>query len=341
MINLKSIFLMSMIGMLITGCESGSGNTDVKEEATTQQAETVAQQAEPAQQKEINLPEISGNYVSADYQQRAEGYDWVAVSTKLVSETKMAISVRSRADKKKPTCTFDALATRMDDTTYMTIINEKKVLFSFKEDKITIKTDNPDNSSTLNFYCSGGASLAGEYKKINEPLDEKQIDKTLFSKFLSQQEIGFYISTNKVGSTEQLTILPSGLSIDNTAFTQTIEGNVTNAEIGDLNSDGYPEVLVYMQSGDNQRGNIIGVSVNNGKSMSPVYFPSASENPEAGKGYAGHDEFSIVKSTLNQQFPVFENGKKTAKIRQIDYKLVEGEAMRKFVVKDMKEIVKE
>jgi hypothetical protein len=34
----------------------------------------------------------------------------------------------------------------------------------------------------LYFFCNGGASLAGTYKKINEELDQKQIDLTKIMK---------------------------------------------------------------------------------------------------------------------------------------------------------------
>lgn len=44
-----------------------------------------------------------------------------------------------------------------------------------------------------------------------------------------------------------LLILPSGLSVTNEAFKHDITGyTVTNAEIGDLNVDGYPELFVYL-----------------------------------------------------------------------------------------------
>ena len=73
--------------------------------------------------------------------------------------------------KKKPTCTFDATANRLNENTYQTSIDGKTVLFSFKDDKINITTEKSENSGILNFYCSGGASLAGEYSKIEGELD--------------------------------------------------------------------------------------------------------------------------------------------------------------------------
>lgn len=79
-----------------------------------------------------------------------------------------------------------------------------------------------------------------------------------------------------------LLIQPSGLSVTNEAFKHDITGyTVTNAEIGDLNVDGYPELFVYLTSdGSGSYGKLIGYSVNNGKSASQVYLPDVAENKE-------------------------------------------------------------
>ena len=152
----------------------------------------------------------------------------------------------------------------------------------------------------LNYYCSGGGSLADTYEKISEPLDEKQIDLSVFNKNLSLQNINFNVRATGKGSIQELTIQPYGLKTDQKKVILKIDGSVTNAEIEDLNSDGFPEILVYTTSaGSGSYGNVIGYSVNNGKSMSQIYFPPISENPKANKGYMGNDEFAIVEFTLS------------------------------------------
>jgi hypothetical protein len=186
----------------------------------------------------------------------------------------------------------------------------------------------------LGYFCSGGASLAGVYHKIEEPLDSVQIDKVLFRKILNYNQFDFFIEAYG----KKLTIQPVGLSVDNSIAEQQIEGTVVNAEVGDLNIDGFPEVMVYLQSdGSGSYGSVIGYSVNNGKSMSMIAsLPSVAENAEASNGYMGHDEFAIVESTLVQRFPIYKQGDSNANptggTRQIQYKLKDGEAMRKFVV---------
>lgn len=281
--------------------------------------------------------ELSGNYVSEAYEKRNEGYDWVATTVLQTSDSTMQITVRSRADKKKPSCTFDANATKRNDSVYAANVEGKNILFTFKENTLNIATEKAEESSILNYYCSGGGSLADTYKKINEPLDEKQIDPTVFSKTLSLQNIGFDISTTGKGAIQQLTIQPYGLKNDNKKISIEVDGQVTNAEIEDLNSDGFPEILIYTSSaGSGSYGNVIGYSVNNGKSVSQIYFPNISDNPKANKGYMGHDEFAIVETSLVQRFRIYNTGdtnnKPTGNMRQIQYKLKDGEASRKFVV---------
>ena len=50
----------------------------------------------------------------------------------------------------------------------------------------------------------------------------------------------------------------------------------------------------------------------------------------------GHDEFTIIESSLARRFPIYRDGdtnsNPTGGMRQIQYKLVDGEASRKFVV---------
>lgn len=166
-----------------------------------------------------------------------------------------------------------------------------------------------------------------------------------FEKSLSLQGISFNIKTIGEGSIRQLTIQPAGLQLDNALLRQEIDGSVTNAEIEDLNSDGFPELLIYTNSaGSGSYGNVIGYSVNAGKSISQIYFPEITPDSEAGKGYMGHDEFTIAETTLLRRFPIYlegdSNAEPTGNIRQIQYKLADGEASRKFVIDQVVEIPK-
>ena len=120
-------------------------------------------------------------------------------------------------------------------------------------------------------------------------------------------------------------------------LTDTPDGVVTGAEVGDLNNDGYPEILVFVTSvGSGSYGSVIGYSSNEGKSMSRMNTALATEDPKYMDGYMGHDKFSVIEGTLVQAFPVYRKGDfnaaPTGPTRQIRYTMVDGEAARKLVV---------
>ena len=180
-----------------------------------------------------------------------------------------------------------------------------------------------------------------------QPIETSEISSTMnpvveeqekgFQKTLTLQNITFDIKSTEEGSIQQLFIQPKGLEIDNQDISREIDGSVVDAEIEDLNSDGSPEIVIYtVSAGSGSYGNVIGYSVNNGKSMSEIYFPDLFDNKEASTGYMGHDEFTIMETTLARRFPIYKEGdtnsNPTGGTRQIEYKLQDGEASRSFVI---------
>ncbi len=322
----NNFYVIMMILFLTIGCKNETKK--IKEVSTSETTEVI---------------NVLGNYVSENYSKRSEGYDWVAVSVTETENNQLNISVRSRADKKKPTCTFDAVAKKVDDKTYQTQIDGKSILFEFTNVQISITTEKEEDEGLLYFYCSGGASIAGSYLKMNEPLDQSQIDKIKFSRVLNLQDVGFYVSSIEKDGKNTLTIFTFGLEEREYNETFNIDGEeVINAEVEDLNSDGSPELFVFTQSvGSGSYGNVYAFSVNNKKSMSEVYFQPTAENSKINKGYMGHDEFSLVENTLGQCFPIYKesdtNAEPTGGTRQVLYRLVEGEAMRKLEVDQITE----
>jgi hypothetical protein len=126
-----------------------------------------------------------------------------------------------------------------------------------------------------------------------------------------------------------LSIVPSGLAADGTV-SQEVDGTATGAEVADLDSDGSPEIYVYVQSGGSgSYGSLAAYSTNKKRSLLPIPLPPVSENPEASKGYMGHDTFAVVEGRLLQRFPVYKPGDTNASpsggMRQLHYKLVPGE----------------
>ena len=311
---LNRILLAVFIVIAITGCRNSAKKV-------------------PAIIPKKTIQSYTGNYVDSEYAKRNEGYDWVAVTIHQQTDSTVHVAIRSRADLKKPTCTFDAEAIFMNQDTLKAGFEGKPILFTFSGDSLTIRAENMQDEGLLNYFCSGGGSIAGTYQKIPEPLDSAQIDHTIFRKALSWNK--YFFDINLTGN--KLTILPVGLEKDSRKVEHEILGTVVNAEIGDLNNDNFPEVMVYItSSGSGSYGSVIGYSVNNGKSISQIYLSEIAENPKANKGFMGHDEFAIVENSFNQRFPIYKpgdtNSKPTGGMRQIQYKLKDGENMRQLVI---------
>lgn len=317
MTNLKKVLFITTMTLLVYSCNTETPKQEKEENQT--------------EQKVAESNNFEGNYVNNSYNQRKEGYDWVAVIVSKESDNQLKIAVRSRADKKKPTCTFDVIAQKFDENTYTSVVQDKKVMFRFSENSITIETEKKEDSGILNFYCSGGASIADTYTKINEPLDEAQIDKTKFSKVLNLQDVGFNISSIEKNGATQLSISTFGLA-NEFSETQNINDQiVVNAEVDDLDADGSPELVVFTKDSSNKE-NVYAYSVNNKKSMSSIYFQPTLENNKINVGYKGQDKFTLMEGNLVQRFPIFENNVETKKVRQVAYKLQKGEASKKFEV---------
>jgi hypothetical protein len=152
-----------------------------------------------------------------------------------------------------------------------------------------------------------------------------------YEQSLSLQGITFKISCPNHGSLNKLTIVPSGLEIDNPVIEKDIDGSVTGAEIGDINSDGSPEIYIYVHSaGSGAYGDVVAYSANNKKSLSGIYLPPLTDDKKNSAGYMGHDEFTLVENVLARRFPVYKQGDANANatggMRDLTYKLTQGEA---------------
>ena len=152
-----------------------------------------------------------------------------------------------------------------------------------------------------------------------------------FDRTLALQGISFRVRTANDSSLNTLEIVPSGLETDNSIITQQIDGQVTGAEVADLDADGSPEIYVYVNSaGSGSYGSLVAFAANRRKSLSQIHLPPVTENKQAARGYMGHDEFAVVENTFVQRFPIYGDGdvnaKPSGRTRQLQYKLRPGEA---------------
>jgi hypothetical protein len=83
-------------------------------------------------------------------------------------------------------------------------------------------------------------------------------------------------------------------------------------------------------AGSGSYGSLVAYSANKRKSLSEIYLPPIAEDKKNAKGYMGHDEFAVVEGAFVQRFPIYKdkdtNAKPTGGTRQLQYKLLPGEA---------------
>ena len=137
------------------------------------------------------------------------------------------------------------------------------------------------------------------------------------------------ISFQVTSQGNKLSIVPSGLKIDNSPIERDIDGVVTGADIGDINIDRSPEIYVYVKDAQGKLS-LIAYSANNKKSLSDIYLPPFADDPKLAKGYRGHDDIAMVEGIIALRFPIYKDSdpddKPTGGMRQLQYKLTQGEA---------------
>jgi hypothetical protein len=178
---------------------------------------------------------------------------------------------------------------------------------------------------TLEVRIAGGGKTAALASGAS-PVTGASFDRTL-----ELQGVRFRVSCVNERAVNTLHIVPAGLEIDNSPIVRTINGTVTGAEVADLNVDGSPEIYVYVASaGTGSHGSLVAYSANRRKSLSEIYLPPVAEDKAVSKGYMGHDEFAVLENALGHRFPIYSgtdtDAKPTGRMRQLQYKLVPGEA---------------
>lgn len=159
---------LSLLFFTLTSC----GNNESSESLQTPDTAS-------ATVKESPLQNVAGSYVSQDYAARAKGYDWISVSILHTGKEEISIRIRSRADKKKPTCSLDAKATKTDEGVYKTMLEKGAVVYTFHNQVLTISPEQGTPEGALNYYCSGGAGIAGTYMRIEGAPDTIQMAQTI------------------------------------------------------------------------------------------------------------------------------------------------------------------
>jgi hypothetical protein len=199
-----------------------------------------------------------------------------------------------------------------------------------------------DGEYTIRVYLMRAAARRNESAqytltvKVDDSAPDDKTEATApasvsFDETLSLQGIAFHVTSANAAHGNVVKITPAGLAIDNSPIKQEIDGVVTGAEVADINADGSPEIYVYVTApGAGKRMSLVAYSANKKKSLSQIDLPALEDDAKNAKGYRGQDEFAVVEGIIARRFPLFPEDRSktepTGKMRQIQYKLVAGEA---------------
>jgi hypothetical protein len=148
-------------------------------------------------------------------------------------------------------------------------------------------------------------------------------------------KVGYHVSCkNKKFDENELSVRPVGF--DNSAKADMdfmIRGRVMKAQIDDLNSDGYPDLVLYIYMDSSAvYGTVYAFVSKANKSVVPCFLPDPMMDGKINEGYRGHDQFSLMEGYLLEKFPIYKAGddkdNPTGGTRAILYQLVPDEGDR-------------
>jgi hypothetical protein len=154
----------------------------------------------------------------------------------------------------------------------------------------------------------------------------------VWSKYDSTMKIGkagYRISClNRAPDRNILNIRPVGFKSESREASIEIRARVAGAEIDDLNMDGFPDIVIFIEDGAGKKS-IFPICSQDNERIAPIFFPDILNDMELSKGYRGKDEYKLVEGVLFRKFPVYPADttikEPTNKIRQLMYRVVKGE----------------
>lgn len=162
-------------------------------------------------------------------------------------------------------------------------------------------------------------------------------------------KVGFRVlCNNKSAEKNTVTISPIGFESGAREISFEIKGKVSKAEADDLNTDGFPDLVLYVFSGGlKNNGTVVGISSDQNKGFAPIFFPDIKDDQKLMIGYAGNDEFTLMEGSLLRRFPLHittdtANITATGMMRQILYRVTATDkGAQKFTVTRSYEVKKQ
>ena len=147
-------------------------------------------------------------------------------------------------------------------------------------------------------------------------------------------KVGYHVQCRNMKFEENdLEIRPMGMDNQVKPMDFMIRGRVAKAEIDDLNSDGYPDLVLYVYTDSAAVfGTVYAFVSKANKSVIGCFLPDPIMDGKINDGYKGHDKFSLMEGYLLEKFPIYKAGddkdNPSGGTRVILYQLVPDEGDR-------------
>jgi hypothetical protein len=114
---------------------------------------------------------------------------------------------------------------------------------------------------------------------------------------------------NKNADVNELSVRPVGFDGSAREVNFPLHGRLLKAEIDDLNSDGYPDLVLYIYTDSaGIYGTVYAFLSEANKSITGCVLPDPMMNGKINSGYKGHDQFILMEGNLLQKFPIYKPG---------------------------------
>jgi len=171
----------------------------------------------------------------------------------------------------------------------------------------------------------------------NDGLDPNRDRMDDYPRKLTDGKVSFKMTESRIAGVKYVRVLPTGLAGSNEEIELTVKGDVTHAELADLDGDGHSELMFFTRArrdSRDQRGYAIGLASNSGVSMTKIQLPPVTEYGTASNGYQGGDLYMIKDNLLLHKFPIYDGGKPTGKYRTLTYQMQTTGQSREFELVD-------
>jgi hypothetical protein len=140
-------------------------------------------------------------------------------------------------------------------------------------------------------------------------------------------KVGYRVECrNKNLDVNELSVRPIGFEGGARDIAFPLRGRVSKAEIDDLNSDGYPDLVLYIYTDSAAVYETVYAFLSQAnKSITGCVLQDPMMDGKINTGYKGHDQFILMEGNLLQKFPIYKPGddkdKPTGGTRVVLYQL--------------------